>query len=137
MKHRKHIYSQMKPVTVAIPTYRSRVSPVFDPCLRVSIFHTEYHRPVHKRELDLGTLTPLERVDMLRKQRVTTLICGGISDVLGKMLQGLSIFVIAGIAGQVEQVLEAFISGRIDEPGYRMPGFTEEISTFNGLSHSF
>lgn len=117
---------QMKPVKVAIPTYRSRVAPVFDSCLRVLIFDNEQHRRVHKRELDLGTLTPAQRVDALRKHRVTTLICGGISDVLGKMLQASSISVIAGIAGQVEQVLEAFFSGRIHEPGYRMPGFTEE-----------
>jgi predicted Fe-Mo cluster-binding NifX family protein len=126
MKHRKHIDPQMRPVTVAIPTYRSRVAPVFDSCLQVSIFDTEQHRGVHRRKIDLGTLTPAERVNVLRKHRVTTLICGGISDVLGKMLQASSISVIAGIAGQVGQVLEAFISGRIDEPGYRMPGFTEE-----------
>ena len=44
-------------------------------------------RPEHRRELDLHALAPLERLDMLRKQRVTKLICGGISDVLGKMLQ--------------------------------------------------
>jgi len=42
------------------------------------------------------------------------------------MLQASSISVIAGIAGQVEHVLEAFFSGRIHEAGYRMPGFTEE-----------
>jgi predicted Fe-Mo cluster-binding NifX family protein len=65
-------------------------------------------------------------MDVLRNQRVTTLICGGISEFLGKMLQASGISVMAGIAGQVEEVLEAFISGRIHEPGYRMPGFTEE-----------
>jgi len=121
---------QTKPIAVAIPTYRSRVAPVFDSCLQVSIFHTEQHRREHRRQLYLDTLPPAQRVDVLRKQRVTTLICGGISDVLGKMLQASGISVIAGIAGQVEQVLEAFLSGRIHEPGYRMPGFTEEMSGF-------
>jgi hypothetical protein len=53
------------------------------------------------------------------------------------MFQVSRIFVIAGIAGEVEHVLEAFIAGRIHEPGYRMAGFTDEICTFKGLSHSF
>jgi CheY-like chemotaxis protein len=111
---------------VAVPIFRSRVAPVFDYCVRVSVFDIGDDRQIERNELYLGTLSPTERVGALIKEGVTTLICGGMSDSLDKMLQTSSISVIGGIAGQVEEVLEAFMSNRIDEPQYCMPGIGEE-----------
>jgi CheY-like chemotaxis protein/predicted Fe-Mo cluster-binding NifX family protein len=107
---------------VAIPIFRSRVAPVFDYCVRVSVFDIGHDRQAGRNELYLGTLAPTGRVGALIKEGVTTLICGGISDALEKMLQTSGISVIGGIAGQVEEVLKAFMSDRINEPQYCMPG---------------
>jgi len=111
---------------VAVPIFRSRVAPVFDYCVRVSVFDIGHDRQIERSELYLGTLAPTERVGALIKEGVTTLVCGGISDTLDKMLQTSGISVIGGIAGPLEGVLEAFMSDRIDEPQYRMPGIAEE-----------
>jgi len=111
---------------VAVPIFRSRVAPVFDYCVRVSVFDIGYDRQTERSELYLGTLAPTERVDALIKEGVTTLICGGISDALDKLFQTSGISVIGGIAGPVEEVLEAFMSDRIDEPEYCMPGMGGE-----------
>ena len=107
---------------VAVPIFRSRVAPVFDYCVRVSVFDIDRDRQMERSELYLGTLTPNDRVGALVKENVTTLICGGISDALDKMFQASGISVIGGLAGSVEEVLEAFMSDRIDEPQYCMPG---------------
>jgi CheY-like chemotaxis protein len=111
---------------VAVPIFRSRVAPVFDYCVRVSVFDIGHDRQIERRELYLGTLAPTERVGALIKEGVTALVCGGISDALDKMLQTSGISVIGGLAGPVEEVLEAFMSHRLDEPQYWMPGIGGE-----------
>ena len=107
---------------VAIPIFRSRVAPVFDYCVRVSVFDIADDRQIERSELYLGTLAPTERVGALIKEGVTTLLCGGMSDALDKLFQMSGISVIGGIAGPVQEVLEAFMSDRIDEPEYCMLG---------------
>jgi CheY-like chemotaxis protein/predicted Fe-Mo cluster-binding NifX family protein len=111
---------------VAVPIFRSRVAPVFDYCVRVSVFDIGHDRQIERRELYLGTLAPTERVGALIKEGVTTLVCGGISDALYKMLQTSGISVIGGLAGPVEEILEAFMWDRLDEPQYCMPGIGGE-----------
>lgn len=111
---------------VAIPIFRSRVAPVFDYCVRVSVFDIGDDRQIERSELYLGTLSPIERVGALIKEGVTTLVCGAMSDALDKLFQTSGISVIGDIGGPVEEVLEAFMSQRIDEPQYCMPGMGEE-----------
>jgi predicted Fe-Mo cluster-binding NifX family protein len=111
---------------VAIPIFRSRVAPVFDYCVRVSVFEIGDHRQIERSELYLGTLSPIERVGALIKEGVTTLVCGAMSEDLDKLFQTSGISVIGSIGGPVEEVLEAFMSGRIDEPQYRSPGIAGE-----------
>jgi len=111
---------------VAIPIFRSRVAPVFDYCIRVSVFDIGDDHQTKRSELYLGTLAPTQRVGALIKEGVTTLICGGMSNALDKLFQASGISVIEGIAGQVDEVLEAFMSDRLDEPQYRLPGIGRE-----------
>jgi predicted Fe-Mo cluster-binding NifX family protein len=75
-----------------------------------------------KSELHLNGLSPVERVSALKRAGITTLICGGISKGLQNMLEGARIRVVTGIAGPVEEVLLAFVSDRLDDPQFYMPG---------------
>ncbi|MDY6837697.1 MAG: NifB/NifX family molybdenum-iron cluster-binding protein [Thermodesulfobacteriota bacterium] len=107
---------------VAIPVFQRRIAPVFDACLRVLTFDVEGDHYEKKSELRVYGLWPSERVAALQRAGVTTLICAGISEVLDNMLEGAGIRVIDGIAGQIEDVLQGFISGRLGEPHFLMPG---------------
>jgi quinolinate synthase len=107
---------------VAIPIFRSRVAPVFDTCLSVLLIQIENERQTGKTELHFDKLSPVERVSALKRAGVTTLICGGITRALDKLLKGSGISVIRGVAGEVEEVLRAFMSDRLDEPQFCMPG---------------
>ena len=111
---------------VAIPIFRSRVAPVFDYCVRVSVFDIGDDGQTERTELYLGTLSPIERVGALIKEDVITLVCGTMSDALDKLFQTSGISVIGGIGGPVEEVLEALMSGRLDEPQYCMLGIGDE-----------
>ncbi|MDY6989960.1 MAG: NifB/NifX family molybdenum-iron cluster-binding protein [Thermodesulfobacteriota bacterium] len=107
---------------LAIPVFRSRVAPVFDSCLQALVIGAADDPGAERSDLPLKNLTSSERVSMLKRAGVTTLICGGISHTLHAILESSGISVITGIAGEVEEVLSAFESHRLDDPKFCMPG---------------
>lgn len=108
---------------IAIPVFKSRVSPVFDSCTRLLIIDLDKNREVDRNEIMFEGLSEMERLKSLKKADVGTVICGGISDSIYKMISGSKIFVICGIAGEVDQVLAAFCCNRLGEACFFMPGY--------------
>lgn len=113
---------------VAVPKFKSRVSPVFDSCTRVLLVDIEQNREIARNEIYLDEFSLIERANILQKSRITTIICGGISDVLKNMLVNLHIGLITGIAGEVEQVVEAYMAGQLDDSRFHMPGYMGKAS---------
>ncbi len=114
---------------LAIPVFRSRIAPVFDSCLRVLVVHIDHDTQTDKSELLLDGLSPIERVSALKRAGVTILVCGGISQIIQTMLEGEHIRVETGISGPVEEVVSAFMSNRLDDPHFYMPGRTGKYGT--------
>jgi len=108
---------------IAIPVYRSRVSPVFDSCARLLLIDLDHNQEIDRKELLCEDLSGLERLKMLKKSGVCTVICGAISDGLYKMISNAEISVIIGIAGEVNQVINAFQDNRLGDPRFFMPGY--------------
>lgn len=108
-------------IRIAIPIFRTRVSPVFDSCTRVLLIDTEHNREVDRKEIYLDALSLTERLTILRRSKVAAVICGGIGEVLETMLAGAKIDLICDIAGEVDRVLAAYLSGQLDEPGFYLP----------------
>jgi hypothetical protein len=46
-----------------------------------------------------------------------------VSGLLKEMLEKARIGLIAGIAGEVEQVVDAYLAEQLDEPRFHMPGY--------------
>ena len=109
--------------TIAIPIFKSRVSPVFDTCRRLLLIDLEDNRQISRKEFDLDNFSLLERLKVLEKNAVTVVICGGISDVFHALLSNSNILLICGICGNADEVIKAHIDGRIDEPCFFMPGY--------------
>ena len=82
----------------------------------------DHGREAGRSHLRLQDLSSSERISMLQRAGVTTLICGAISHTLHTMLETSGVSVITGIAGEVEDVLSAFMSHRLDDPKFSMPG---------------
>jgi predicted Fe-Mo cluster-binding NifX family protein len=117
---------------IAIPVYKSRVSPVFDSCARLLLIDLNQNQEVDRTEILCGGLSELERLTMLKKLSVCTVICGGISDGFYKMISSSEISVIIGIAGEVDQVLTAFLGNRLGEPCFYMPGYKKPAELKSG-----
>jgi len=108
---------------IAIPVFKSRVSPVFDSCTRLLLVDLDQNQEIDRTEILMEKLSAMERLEMLKKSGVSTVICGGISDGFYKMISRAHISVIIGIAGEVDQVLNAFRCNRLGEPHFYMPGY--------------
>lgn len=108
---------------LGIPVFRSRVSPVFDTCTRLLVITYEQNQEIDRSEVYLDSFSITERVTILGDLGITVLICGGISDTLYQMLRETQIRLITGIAGQADQVFDAFLSDHLNEPSFLMPGY--------------
>jgi predicted Fe-Mo cluster-binding NifX family protein len=106
---------------IAIPVMRGRVAPVLNWCSQVLLFPANPEGGLGQ-ELRLPELTPRERLEFLRDQRVNTLICGALSTDLHNCAIQLGLSVISGVAGEVGEVLEAYRQNRLEQPEFWLPG---------------
>ena len=107
---------------VAIPVLRSRVAPVFNWCSRVILYSIDNSSEMVKEELNLEGVDPFQKLNLLRSKGVTTLVCGALSEDLLVYANCLGLNIIYGVAGEVDQVFDAFCQNRLDEPCFRLPG---------------
>ena len=93
-----------------------------DTCTRILVVDIETGREIDRKEIYLDALSLTERVTILRKSSVHTVICGGISDTLVNMLSGAKFTLISDISGEIEQVLAAYLAGSLNDSRFLMPG---------------
>ncbi|MFC1587690.1 NifB/NifX family molybdenum-iron cluster-binding protein [Planctomycetota bacterium] len=115
---------------IALPAWMEFVSPVFDTARRILVVESKNDQEVARFELAIEELSLPLRVEKLAASGADVLICGAISKPFAKMISGKGIEVIPFITGNVEEVLNAYFSGRLSEPGFFMPG-SSSIETGN------
>ncbi|WP_319522316.1 NifB/NifX family molybdenum-iron cluster-binding protein [uncultured Desulfosarcina sp.] len=108
---------------IAIPTFQKRVSPVFDTCKHMLVINCKNGSEVGRESIFLDNMTLNERCRIFENLGVSVIICGGISEAFGKILKRVKIELTNGIAGEVEDVLSAYLGGCLDTPKFYMPGF--------------
>jgi len=106
---------------IAIPVMRGRVAPVLNWCSQMVLFPANLAREPG-RGLRLPELAPLQRLKYLRDQGVETLICGALSTDLHNLAMQMGFSVISGVAGKVDEVMEAYRQSRLDQPEFWLPG---------------
>lgn len=98
---------------VAIPMFNSRVSPRFDFAAKMLIATIESGTVSERQEYALTNLHPIRRSSLLCELGVTVLICGGISSFCHRLIINNRIRVIPMIQGEIEDVLNHFMNGRL------------------------
>jgi len=107
---------------VAITVFDGRISPVFDAARRLLLVDIENGREVWRTEQIVEEPELGPRARRVAEFSADVLICGAISWPLEAMLLSVGVEVIAQTCGPVEDVLKAFISGRLTEQAFVMPG---------------
>jgi predicted Fe-Mo cluster-binding NifX family protein len=105
-----------------MPIFQARISPVLDACNDLIVVDIEEGKEIQRITVSLAALTLPERSQTIARRKIDTLICAGISDLMSRYLTGRGIRLINGIAGNVDQIVEAYCQRRLDEARYQMPG---------------
>jgi len=109
-------------VTVAIPVWQDRVSPVFDAASRLLVVRQQRGREVGRKEFVLGALSSEALARSVAELRVDVLLCAAISEPLRLVLERGGVRVETHLCGEVEALLHAFRAGDCRRAEFRMPG---------------
>jgi predicted Fe-Mo cluster-binding NifX family protein len=107
---------------VALSVWENRISPVFDSTRMLLIADVENHAVTSRRYEPFSFELPLSRAAKLSDLSVKILICGAISQPLANMIEGYGIRIIPFVAGDVDQILNAYLKDILSTPNFRMPG---------------
>ena len=106
----------------AIPISDGRISPVFDAARHLLLVDIQNGGEVWRTEQIVEEPELGPRARRVAELDADVLICGAISRPLEAMLLSAGVEVIPQTCGPVEDVLEAFIAGRLTEQAFVMPG---------------
>ena len=113
---------RMQTMRIAIAHWRDRVSPVFDVSDRIVLVDIENGRELQRKDQSLKSRKEFERAQEVCGHGVQVLLCGALSNSMQSALKRTGIQVISFICGDLEDVLNAYVQGRLSDQCYQMPG---------------
>ena len=119
---------------IAVPYWQGRVSPVFDVARNILLVEVQNGLELRRNKKPLVQKDLLGRAKRVSQFGVDVLICGAISRLSELTLSSLEVKVIAYICGPVEDVIKAFLSDRLTENSFLMPGCRGRYKGF-GANH--
>jgi predicted Fe-Mo cluster-binding NifX family protein len=93
-----------------------------DTCSQLFVIESDGKKETARRMIPMQGASVYERVRELNKLGVGLVICGAVSEVFFNLLREAKIEPVCGIAGDVDDVIDAYRSGALEQPGFRMPG---------------
>lgn len=113
-------------VKVVIAQWQGRVSPVFDSSSKALVVEVAGGAAGTREMAFLGGEHPLDRARSLQGIGAEVLICGAISRPMEVALTAAGIRVIPDTCGAIDDVLGAFIEGRLGEATFMLPGTSRQ-----------
>jgi predicted Fe-Mo cluster-binding NifX family protein len=107
---------------IAIPIWENRISPVFDTAARLLIVEADGGREISRTIVPIDESFLPHRATKLSELGVNILICGAVSRPLYSLIMGKDVKVIPFLSGNVEEVLQAYLSDDFAEASFSMPG---------------
>ncbi|MBN2018686.1 MAG: NifB/NifX family molybdenum-iron cluster-binding protein [Sedimentisphaerales bacterium] len=107
---------------VAIPVWQDTISSVFDFADKLSLTEIEGQTEKNRLEIPLPNEPIPQKAGRLKELDVDVLICGAISKPLAFLIIGAGIKIIPFVSGRIDEVLNAYMSGRLTESRFLMPG---------------
>jgi predicted Fe-Mo cluster-binding NifX family protein len=100
-----------------------RIAPVFDIARRIHVAEAESGRIFAETEEVLEDGMPVRKALRLAELGVGTLVCGAISRPLHEILAAYGVHVIPFVAGDLNEVIQAWLSGGLENDDFAMPGY--------------
>jgi predicted Fe-Mo cluster-binding NifX family protein len=114
-------------MTLAIPIWEGRISPVLDVAGRFLVIQFVKGREVGRREFLVGQTQPASLIKGIKEMGVGVLVCGAVSQPIADGLARSGVRVLPHICGEIETVVQAFLMHTLDRPEFRMPGCFQHL----------
>ncbi|MBN1377910.1 MAG: NifB/NifX family molybdenum-iron cluster-binding protein [Gammaproteobacteria bacterium] len=99
-----------------------RIAPVFDVAQQVCLVEMTAGKIAGKTTEALPNASLMQKARRLSELNIEVLICGAISRPLYDMVNAYGIQIISFIAGRLDEIVDAWIAGKLDANVYAMPG---------------
>jgi predicted Fe-Mo cluster-binding NifX family protein len=106
----------------AVPVFMGRVSPVLDTCTQLFMLESDRKQETARKTIPMKGSSIFERAGEIQKLGIGAIICGAVSDSFYNLLREADIDLVCGITGDIGEVIEAYCSGTLAQPRFRMPG---------------
>jgi predicted Fe-Mo cluster-binding NifX family protein len=106
----------------AFAAWNNRIAPVFDVARRVHIVEAEAGRQIAEIQARLPDEPAAQKALRLAELGVRMLVCGAISRPLQEMVAAYDIRVVPFVAGDLREVIRAWLVGGLESPLFAMPG---------------
>jgi len=106
----------------AFAYWDDRISPVFDIARRIHVVEADSGRIVAETGEVLADDLPVQKAHRLVELGVGTLVCGAISRPFHEAVAAYGIRVIPFVAGDLSDVIQAWLSGNLESDTFVMPG---------------
>jgi predicted Fe-Mo cluster-binding NifX family protein len=112
----------MRKMKAAFAYWDNRIAPVFDTARQIHIVEVESGQIVGESLAALSEVAPNAKALRLTELGVGTLVCGAISGAMRNLVEAYGIQVISFVAGDIHEVIHAWLSGDIHRGPFFMPG---------------
>jgi predicted Fe-Mo cluster-binding NifX family protein len=109
-------------VKAAFAYWDDRIAPVFDIARRIHVVEADAGRIVAETGEVLADDLPIQKALRLAELGVGTLVCGAISRPFHEMVAANGIRVIPFVAGDLNDVIQAWLRGNLESDTFAMPG---------------
>lgn len=106
----------------AFSVWDDRIAPVFDVARRVHLVETESGQIISETQETLADTAPVQKAVFLAERGVGILVCGAISRSLQDIIAAYGIRVIPFVAGDLREIIGAWLSGKREIELFAMPG---------------
>jgi len=107
---------------IAIPEWNDSVSNVFDFANKLLLVEIKNGKETNRSEIPLESHSLPQRAGQLKDLGADVLVCGAISRALAQMVAASGIQLLPYVTGRIDDVLQAYLAGRLVKPQFTMPG---------------
>jgi predicted Fe-Mo cluster-binding NifX family protein len=107
---------------VAFANWNGRIAPVFDIATGLHIVDSDNGSISNETDELIRENSPVRKARLLSSLAIDALVCGAISRPLQEAIEERGIRIYAFVAGDLQEVMYAWVSGRLESDAFAMPG---------------
>ena len=112
---------------IAVPIHEDHMAAVADFADTLMIFEIRDGMEIRRERVKFQTRVIPAMVGILSDHGVDVLVCGAVSRPFASMVIYSGIELVPFISGPTEDILRAYLCGRLADPRYLMPGHTRSM----------